>query len=212
MIETIGLSKIYSSGEGIRDINIKINPGEIFGILGPNGSGKSTLIKTLSTYFEPTAGSFKIFNYDNKKGTLEIRKNIGVLFEISSHFEELSGLENAIFFGEIYGVKDKKQTENLFKEIFLAEAKNTQVKNYSYGMKRKLSLIEVFLQNPKALLLDEPFLGLDSDSKFVLKEKLKKMAEEGKTILITTNEILETKEICGRIGSIDLGRIKKSEN
>ncbi len=148
MIETFRLSKVYSRDRGIKDINLEINTGEIFGILGPNGSGKSTLIKILATYLEPTSGSFKILRYDNKKETLKIRKNLGVLFETSSHFEELSGLENALFFAKIYGVNDGKQTNSLFQEFLLDEAKNEPVKNYSFGMKRKLMFFPKIIYIP----------------------------------------------------------------
>lgn len=210
MIETFQLCKFYSSGQGIKDINLKINSGEIFGILGPNGSGKSTLIKTLSTYFEPNSGYFKILGYDNRNDISKIRQNIGVLFETSSHFEELSGLENACFFGEIYGTKDEKYIETLFKNFFLGEAKNTPVKNYSYGMRRKLGLIEAFLHNPKVLLLDEPFLGLDSDSKNILGKNIKDRAKKmGGTILITTATIFDIEAICDRIGFISNGEIMR---
>lgn len=200
MIETIGLSKIYSSGEGIKDINIKINPGEIFGILGPNGSGKSTLIKTLSTYLKPTSGSFKILGYEAKseKDIAEIKKNIGVVFEAASHFEELSGLDNAYFFGKIYGT-DSRKIDSFFGDFFLEKAKKEPVKNYSYGMKRKLSLIEALCHNPKVLLLDEPFTGLDYSSRLILQEKLKKIAQEDRTILIVSNEIFEIEMICHRV-------------
>ena len=152
MIETLNLSKIYPGGQGIKQVNFQVESGEVFGMLGPNGSGKSTLIKVLSTYLEPTSGSFEIVGYKNKKDDLKIKKNIGVLFETDSHFEELSGLENALFLAKIYGVNDEKQIDSLFREFLLAEAKNGPVKNYSFGMKKKLSLIEVFCHNPQVLL------------------------------------------------------------
>jgi len=215
VIETFNLSKIYPEGGGIRDVNFKVSQGEVFGILGPNGSGKSTLIKVLSTYFDPTSGFFKILGYQNKKDDLKIKKNIGVMFETDPHFEELSGLENALFLAKIYGVHNEKQINSLFREFLLVEAKNSPVKNYSFGMKRKLSLIEVFYCNPQVLLLDDPFSGLDYSSKFTLFQKLKDLAKNGKTILIVTNDVLDAEVICEKVGFIlngSLGEVNTVKN
>jgi ABC-2 type transport system ATP-binding protein len=207
MIEIFNLSKLYSPNQGIKDINLKINPGEIFGILGPNGSGKSTLIKTLSTYLEPTSGFFKILGFDNRRDVFKIKKDIGVLFETSSHFEKLSGLENVLFLAKIYSQIDKKQINSLFQEFSLDEVKNEPVKNYSYGMKRKLSLIKALSHNPKVMLFDEPFSGLDYISKFVLEEKLKNLSKNGKTILIATNDVLGAETICNRVSFLFKGKL-----
>lgn len=215
MIETLNLSKIYPGGQGIEQVNLQVGPGEVFGILGPNGSGKSTLIQVLSTYLEPTSGSFEILGYKNKKDELKIKKSIGVLLETSSHFEELSGLENAVFLAKIYGVNDEKQIDSLFEEFLLAKEKNEPVKNYSLGMKRKLSLIEVFCHNPQVLLLDDPFSGLDYSSKFILYKKLKRLAKNGKTILIVTNDVLDAEAICEKVGFLfngELGEVNTVKN
>lgn len=209
MIETFNLSKIYSRGRGIKDVNFKIGSGDIFGILGPNGSGKSTLIKILSTYLEPTSGFFRIAGYQNKKDDLKIKKNIGVVFETDSHFEEFSGLENAFFWAKVYGVNDKKQIDLLFREFLLVEAKNDSVKNYSFGMKRKLSLIETFYCNPRVLLFDDPFSGLDYGSKFTFFQRLKDSAKNGRTILIATNDVLDAEVICEKIGFIFNGSLRE---
>jgi ABC-2 type transport system ATP-binding protein len=207
MIETFALSKIYpSSGKGVKNINLRISKGEIFGLLGPNGSGKSTLIKVLSTLLQPTQGYFKIQGYSSRDYVEEIRRKIGVVFDQTSHFEKLTGFENVYFFSKIYNVK-KPEIFRLLKEFNLYQYKDQLVKTYSRGMKQKLSLVEAFVHEPEVLLLDEPTQNLDYISKLKFYSKLKTFAKEGKTILIATNDVFEAEKICTKVAFIYNGEI-----
>ena len=204
------LASVYkTSGRGIKEATFLVEPGEIMGILGSNGSGKSTLIRTLAGYQNPTAGWYTIGGYDSRIAEAAVGNEAGIVFETSSYFEDLTGRENIAFVNKLY--KQKAFDEEIVKELFLSDALDIPMKNYSFGMRRKVDLAEAILRKPKVLILDEPFTGLDYASKYVVQERLQRLAREGSAILLTTNEITEAESICDTVAFVHQGTIINKE-
>lgn len=209
-IEAASLSKVYPSQRGIFEASLEAERGEIVGLLGPNGSGKSTLLKVLSTCLRPTAGTFRILGVDGLAPNPALRRRLGILFEGVAHFGELSGFDNAWFFARSYGLDPRparSRLEELFSWLGLDDYKDSPVKTYSYGMKRKLALIEALVHQPEVLLLDEPSLGLDYTSTVALHEKLSRLALSGTTVVLATNNVFEAEKMCSKIALIHQGQL-----
>jgi ABC-2 type transport system ATP-binding protein len=197
MIETFNLTKIYpQTNRGIKNINLKIEKGEIFGLCGVNGSGKTTLIKVLCGILIPTSGKINLNNCSS----------VGVLLDYDAHYENLTGWENVIFFSKFYRVNESVLTR-LFKLFDIYSYRNEKVITYSSGMKRKLSIIEVIAPEPDLVLLDDPLQNLDTKSKKTLFSLIRILSRKNKTILLTTTDVEEAKKICNRIGILKDGKL-----
>ena len=163
-LEAKNISCFYeSSGRGVSDVSLRLERGEVFGLMGPNGSGKSTLLRVLSTAIAPDSGSFFVGGVDGLKEKREVRARMGLMVDRPTHYDDLTGRANAYFFARAYGMEEAK-AEGALAELFeyfdLAEYADDRVKTYSYGMGKKLALIEALAHGPEVLLLDEPSLGL----------------------------------------------------
>jgi ABC-2 type transport system ATP-binding protein len=204
------LSKSYGKIEALKEINLEISEGEIFVLLGHNGSGKSTLLKTLATLYLPDQGHFSIFKRDGIKEVNEIRGMIGVLFDNIVHWDRLTGYENAWFFARSYGLSSdetKSCLDELFTKFNLFDNRNDPVSTYSYGMRRKLAIIEALVHKPKLLLLDEPSMGLDYISRLVLYEIINKELENKTTVVLATNDVNEATTLAQRVALMQKGNI-----
>ena len=210
VIEAANLSKVYPSRRGFFGTSFEIERGEIIGFLGPNGSGKSTLLKVLATCLRPTSGAFRVLGLNGLVPTPALRQRLGVLFEGVAHFGDLSGFDNAWFFAMSYGLEPRlagARLEELFLWAGLNDYKDSRVKTYSYGMKRKLALVEALAHHPDVLLLDEPSLGLDYVSTVALYQRLADLASTGTTVVLATNNVFEAEKLCSRVALIDQGRL-----
>lgn len=209
-VESHSLSKLFNTGKGILGIDLRVHRGEIFGLLGPNGSGKSTLLKLMSGEIAPSSGSLAVLGTDHIQENPRARRRIGVVREGVSHFESLSGYQNAWFLARAYGVPSTeagRRLEDLFRWADLDSRRHRPVRSYSYGMKRKLALIEALVHNPELLLLDEPSLGLDYGSILAWRDKLISLAESGVTAILATNDVDDAEKLCHRIAFIHRGRL-----
>ncbi|HZC19204.1 MAG TPA: ABC transporter ATP-binding protein, partial [Rubrobacteraceae bacterium] len=177
MLEANHISRLYKgSGRGISDVSLSVEPGEIFGLVGPNGSGKSTLLRVLSTAIEPDSGAFHVGGVDGLKERQKVRAKMGLMVDRPTHYGDLTGWANAYFFARSYGMQEEK-AEGVLAELFdyfgLAEYKDDKVKTYSYGMGKKLALVEAMAHGPEVVLLDEPSLGLDYTSQLAYQKKIR---------------------------------------
>src|SRR5215212_8661480 len=159
-LEAKKISRLYrSSGRGVSDVSLSVAPGEIFGLVGPNGSGKSTLLRVLSTAIAPDSGGFRVGGVDGLTEKPKARARMGLMVDRPTHYDDLTGRANAYFFARAYGM-DEDKAEGVLAELFdyfdLAEYADDKVKTYSYGMGKKLALIEALAHGPEVLLLDEP--------------------------------------------------------
>ncbi|WP_287585926.1 ABC transporter ATP-binding protein [Candidatus Borrarchaeum sp.] len=202
--------KYYGKIKALENVNLRIQKGEIFFLLGPNGSGKSTLLRILSTIFSPDKGRFSLFGRDGIRDRAVIRKQIGILSEHSSHWDRLTGYENAWFFASYYNIPQKmikNRLNDLFRRFGLWEKRNDAVVTYSYGMRRKLSIIEAFVHQPKLLLLDEPSMGLDYVSRLKLFDLMEQEALKGTTIIVATNDVNEASQMAKRVALLRQGTV-----
>jgi len=211
IIKTEKLTKNFNDLTAVDNVTFSVEKGEIFGFLGPNGAGKTTTIKMLTTLLTPTKGSAEVvgFNIINERD--KVRKNIGIVFQEPALDPELTGKENLDYHARMYGLdKDnrKKRIADVLKLVDLENKKDVLVKNYSGGMKRRLEIARGLMHYPKVLFLDEPTLGLDSQTRRAIWTYIKKMnKEEGTTIFLTTHYMDEADYLCDRVGIIDYGKI-----
>lgn len=199
-----------SSGRGIEDVSLDVRPGEVLGLMGPNGSGKSTLLRVLSTAIAPGSGSFTVGGADGLKQPREVRARTGLMMDRPTHYGDLSGWANAYFFARAYGVEENKAEDvlfGLFDYFDLAEYKDDKAKTYSYGMGKKLALVEALAHNPSLLLLDEPSLGLDYTSQLAYQRKIRDLKESGVAILLGSNQVDEVESLCDRVAFLHRGKL-----
>jgi ABC-type multidrug transport system ATPase subunit len=207
MVETEGLEVKLGGNDVLVDITFQLNPGEVLVVLGMNGAGKSTLLKTLLGLIPPVKGSIRHFG---KPISREARRKIGAAFDEPSHWDRLTGWENAYFFSRSYGMTDsdaRERLNKLFTWTGLDGQKDKVVEAYSYGMRRKLSIIEALAHQPEVLFLDEPTMGLDHTSLQALNIKLGDMASDGRSVLVTTNDLIEASAIADRVCVLHQGRL-----
>jgi ABC-2 type transport system ATP-binding protein len=210
-LEARNITRLYkSSGRGVTDISFEVHPGEIFGLMGPNGSGKSTLLRVLSTAIAPESGTFRIGGADGIKERQKARARMGLMVDRPTHYGDLTGWANAYLFARSYGI-DKGKAEGVLAELFdyfgLAEYRDDKVKRYSYGMGKKLALVEALAHGPELLLLDEPSLGLDYASQLAYQKKIRELAASGVAILVASNQVDEVEALCDRVAFLQRGRL-----
>lgn len=211
VITVKNVSKKFKEVVAVNDISFTVNAGEIFAFLGPNGAGKSTTIKMLTTLLRPTAGSLFLAGHDVIKDQDAARKIFGIVFQDPSLDDELTAYENLELHAVLYGLDKKtmrERTEELMKLVELWERRDSRVKTFSGGMKRRLEIARGLLHHPRILFLDEPTLGLDAQTRNLLWNYIAKLNEnEGMTIFFTTHYLGEAEAIADRIAIIDHGKI-----
>ena len=213
-VEAKNLKKTFKTKQGnveaVRDVSFKVNKGEIFGILGPNGAGKSTTILMLTTLLRITSGTAKINDLDVVKNDSEVRNKIGIALQDTGIDNLLTARELFYTNARLWGLsksKSKDRTEEMLNLVGLTEAADRRVKTYSGGMKRRLDLGLSLVHKPEVLFLDEPTTGLDPGSRRVLWDEIKKLRDEGVTIILTTQYLEEADELANRISIIDEGLV-----
>jgi len=192
-------------------VSFKVRKGEIFGLLGPNGAGKTTTIKMLCTLLLPTSGNAEILGTSILRSEREIRKRINLVSggERGLYYR-LTGRQNLKFFSELYGISpiDRDgRIDELLKLVGLEDASDVRVEDYSRGMKQRMHIARALVNDPDVLFLDEPTIGLDPEISRDIRALIKKMAEDGKTIMLTTHYMFEAEELCDRIAIISKGKI-----
>ncbi|MEH7305610.1 heme ABC exporter ATP-binding protein CcmA [Neobacillus drentensis] len=208
MIEIKKLTKQADNKLILRGIDLSIKKGETVAILGPNGAGKSTLLKVLATLIKPTSGLIKVNGMDLKKNHIKIKKIMGYLPHSSLLYDHYTPLENLVFFGNIYGVKNVEQRAiELVKEVGLSFFLNEPVKNFSRGMIQRIAIARAIVHEPEILLLDEPHTGLDQGAIGILNNVILAMKEKGTTTLMVTHDFKQAAEICDRIIIVKNGKI-----
>lgn len=191
-------------------LNFAIKAGEIYGLLGPNGAGKSTSVMMLCGLITPTAGSIHILGKNVKKEAAEIRKIIGVAPQEIALFPTLTAYENLSYFGKMYGLKNtflKNKINDLATAFGLVEKMHKPVTTFSGGMKRRLNLMAALLHDPKLLVLDEPTVGVDVQSRTMIMNYLTQLNQSGVTILYSSHLMEEAERFCTRFGFIDEGKM-----
>lgn len=211
-IKAENLTKIFNGSlVAVDHVNFNVKQGEIYGFLGPNGAGKTTTINMLITVLKPTKGKASILGYDIVKQQNDVRYSIGVVPQEYTADEDLTGVENVLLCGDLYGIPrdiSKKRSADLLELVELTKFKDKKVQIYSGGMRRRLELACGLINRPKVLFLDEPTLGLDVQTRAATWNYIKTLKKEfGMTLFMTTHYLEEADAFCDRIAIIDHGKI-----
>jgi ABC-2 type transport system ATP-binding protein len=195
----------------IKDLSFEVEKGEIFGLLGPNGAGKTSTIKILTTLLAPTSGEATVLGYKCFGEERELRKRINFIFGGErSLYWRLSAYDNLSYFCDLYEVPEKvkkARIADLLEMVGLSDRAHYRVETFSKGMKQRLQIARGLVNNPEVLFLDEPTIGLDPVGARTLREIIKQLSSEGKTILLTTHYMQEADELCNRIAIINKGEL-----
>ncbi len=213
IIKVESLTKRYGDFTAVDNISFEVKEGEVFAFLGPNGAGKTTTIKMLTTLLHPTSGKISINGYSTAEEQDKVRHSFGIVFQDPSLDDELTAYENMEFHAVFYNVgeeKRKERIEELLKLVGLYERKDSFVKTFSGGMKRRLEIARGLIHHPKILFLDEPTIGLDPQTRdFLWKYIQEQNKKENMTVFLTTHYMEEAEKISNRVAIIDRGKIIK---
>lgn len=205
-----GLSKKYGRAEVLRDIGFDIRKGEIFGLFGPNGAGKSTFISIIATLIRPTAGDILVSGISVAKQPDKVKPLIGFVPQDIALYPLLSGKDNLDFWAGIYGLRGSLKKERIAEAVSLSrleERIGDRVSRYSGGMKRRLNIAVSLLHHPEIIVMDEPTVGVDIQSRRCIMDALVTLKGEGRTIIFTSHYADELETLCDRIAIMDKGKI-----
>ena len=210
ILEIKNVTKRFNDKLVLDNISYEVNEGEVFGFIGPNGAGKSTLINIMTGLLVPDSGSIKICGYDIVKESLKAKANIGYVPQDIALLEELNAYDNLEFFGALYGLKGKLLKERIKEALEvtgLEDKRKQKVKKFSGGMKRRLNIATAIMHHPRVLIMDEPTVGVDPQSRNHIFTFTKKICKEwGTTVIYTSHYMEEIEELCERVFIIDLGK------
>ena len=211
MIQIQNLTKSYvKDKKSVDNLNLEIKDGEIFGFLGPNGAGKTTTIKMITGILNPDEGDILIDGKSIQKEPLEAKKKFGFVPDSPDMFLKLKGIEYLNFLADIYEISEdtrKERIQALTAKFEIQDALNSQIQSYSHGMRQKIVICGVLLNNPKNWILDEPMTGLDPKSSFDLKEMMRKHTQEGNSVFFSTHVLEVAEKLCDRVGIINKGKL-----
>jgi ABC-2 type transport system ATP-binding protein len=190
-------------------MTLKIEPGKIFGFLGPNGAGKSTTIKMLTGLLTPEEGDILLSNIDIRKNPIQAKRIIGYVPDEPVFYDRMSGAGFLSFIADIFKMDaaTRKAAADIAEEFGIADKLGDTISSYSHGMKQKLSITAALMHNPEIFILDEPITGLDPQSAFTLKTKMRQLCSQGKTVFFSTHVMEVAEKVCDKVGIINKGRI-----
>ncbi|MEH7109832.1 ABC transporter ATP-binding protein [Bacillus sp. JJ1764] len=210
MLTVQNLSKRFGQIEAVKDVSFAVEKGESFGLLGPNGAGKSTTINMITGLFPPSSGAIQVKNIDVVKNPKQAQKLIGVVPQEIALYQEMSARENLKFWGRMYDLSGKeleKNVDEVLEIIGLRERAKDKVDTFSGGMKRRVNIGAAILHRPEMLIMDEPTVGIDPQSRNHILETVKRLNGEGMTIIYTSHYMEEVEYLCERLGIIDHGQL-----
>ena len=211
-IEVVDLTKYYGSFLAVNGVSFEVKKGEIFGFLGPNGAGKTTTVRTITGVLRPSSGEIRVLGYDmlDEREKIKARERMGIVPEMANPYVDLTAMQNLRLMGELYGMERReieKRSIELLKLFGLYEKRNVKVRAFSKGMRQRLILAMAMISDPELLILDEPTSGLDVISARLIKDVIREEKRNGKTIFMTTHNMVDANELCERIGIIRKGRL-----
>jgi len=190
----------------VNDVSFEVKDGEIFGFLGPNGAGKSTIVKMLTGQLKPKQGSASVLGLDVARKPKQVQAQVGICFEITNLYEDLSAAANLNLFAHLFNIKDF-DAEALLERVGLGGRGRDLVSSYSKGMKQRLMVARALLNRPQVLFLDEPTDGLDPVSSDAIRRIILEERQRGATVFLTTHDMLEADKLCDRVAFINQGQI-----
>ncbi len=210
MLEIRNVVKNYGSKQALKGVSLNVEKGEIFGFIGHNGAGKTTLIRSICGIMDYDAGEILINGMNVTQKPKECKQIIAYIPDNPDIYESLSGIQYLTFIANIYGVNDevcRQKIEAIAKEFEIYENLGDSISSYSHGMKQKLVIIGALIHNPKLLIMDEPFVGLDPKASFILKNKMHDLCNQGCSIFFSTHVLDVVEKLCDRIAIIKQGEI-----
>ncbi|HEV2854627.1 MAG TPA: ATP-binding cassette domain-containing protein [Thermoanaerobaculia bacterium] len=210
-IEVEDLRKTYAGGvEAVRGVSFAVRSGEVFALLGPNGAGKSTTVRILATLSDPTAGQARVAGFDVTREPREVRRRIGYVAQNSGVDLTATGRENLTLQGQLFRIPSARlrdRVDELLQLFQLETAADRPASTYSGGMKRRLDVAMGLIHDPEVLFLDEPTTGLDPESRAVMWKEVRRLAQGGLTLLLTTHYLEEADQLAQRLAIVDGGRV-----
>lgn len=209
MVKLENVTKRFGSKVVVDNISLEVGQGELFGLLGPNGAGKTTTISMIIGALAADSGTVKI-NGTADPGQQAIKRMIGIVPQTLAVYESLTALDNLKFFGRLYGLSGKAledRIQEVFEIVRLAERRNEKVSRYSGGMKRRLNIAAALLHRPSLLILDEPTVGIDPQSRNAIFDSIKALQSEGCTIILTSHYLEEAQKLCDKAAIMDEGKL-----
>ncbi|MDF2674551.1 MAG: antibiotic transporter ATP-binding protein [Clostridiales bacterium] len=212
IIKIENLIKRYGSKLAVDNLSLNIEEREIFGLLGPNGAGKSTTIKIITGLLGLNSGSVKVggFDLNDKASRINAKRIMGLVPQDLAIYSNMSARDNVLFFGRLYGLKGKElkdRTEEALEFVGLKDREHEKSKKFSGGMKRRLNIACAIVHQPKIIILDEPTVGIDPQSRNHILESIKELNRRGSTIIYTSHYMEEAESLCHRVGIIDNGKL-----
>jgi ABC-2 type transport system ATP-binding protein len=211
VLDASGLRKAFGTLVAVDDVSVRIAPGETYGLLGPNGAGKTTAISMIAGLLEADAGTVTVSGERITTRAVAARAAIGLVPQELAVYPELSGRENLEFFGRLYGLKKQalaERVDEVLEVVGLGDRAHDKTAEYSGGMQRRLNIAIGLLHRPRLLILDEPTVGVDPQSRNAILESVEALAREGMAVLYTTHYMEEAERLCDRVGILDQGDIK----
>ena len=210
MFQVEGLVKSYGPVRAVDGVSFSVAKGELYGLLGPNGAGKTTIMSMLSGLLAPDEGSIRFDSVDLAREPLKVKAQLGMVPQEPALYENLSARENLAFWGGLYGLSGaplKRAVDRVLDLVGLTDRAKDPVKQYSGGMKRRINLALGLVHQPRAVLMDEPTVGIDPQARLNILESVKQVAAGGTTVIYTTHYLEEVEQLCDRIAIMDHGKI-----
>ncbi|WP_339224427.1 ABC transporter ATP-binding protein [Paenibacillus sp. FSL W7-1332] len=211
MLETVELRKVFKGKIAVEEVSLYLDRGESVGLIGPNGAGKSTTISMISSLLKPTGGDVRLNGKSVLKHPQDIRTVLGVVPQEIALYEELTSYENLKFFGRVYGLNGKEleiKIQELLETVGLRDRQKELIRTYSGGMKRRINIAAALLHDPQIVIMDEPTVGIDPQSRNHILETVRRLnRDKGTTVLYTSHYMEEVEQLCSRMYIMDHGRI-----
>ncbi|HEU4962256.1 MAG TPA: ABC transporter ATP-binding protein [Bacilli bacterium] len=210
VVEVQGLTKTYDKKQALHNVSFSVAGGSCFGLLGPNGAGKSTTMKILTGILDGDGGTAKILGLDVQHDRDNLRRQVGYVPQEITLYDKLSAVDNLRFFGELYGVKGAELRERIaavLEQVGLTDRAKDAVKTFSGGMKRRINIAAALLHQPKLLILDEPTVGIDPQSRNHIFNMIRDLKQQGVTIIYSTHYMEEVETLCDHLAIIDNGHV-----
>lgn len=210
MIETENLGKMFDSFTAVNGLNLNVPAGQLLALLGPNGAGKTTTVRMLGAILKPSRGRAAVNGHDVVNAADQVRRTIGMLTEQPGLYSRMSGLEYLEFYGRLYGIPDAETTQKsraMFERFYMKGAEERRLGTYSKGMRQKVGLIRAMLHDPAVLLLDEPTSAMDPHSAKLVRDSIKELRNDRRTIILCTHNLAEAELLADKIAIIKQGEI-----
>lgn len=212
MIEVKNVSKRFKEIAAVQHVSFRVEAGEVYGLLGENGAGKTTTMRMMATVLTPTEGDIEISGFSVRQQPLEVRRRIGILFGGDvGLYSRLTARENIAYFGRLYGLEQARLEErihSLSRMLEMEDFIDRRVGAFSRGMKQKVAIARTLVHDPDVILLDEPTTGLDVTAATIFRRMVRKLQEEGKTILFSSHNMGEINKLCKRVALIHKGKLR----